>query len=72
MHTIRVDENHGNPRKLWEMMGKPTYPNKQQMEQLYQESLIFEEPLKINSAETGCKIEFILPPQGIALIKFTK
>lgn len=67
---IRVDENHANPRKLWEEMGEPIYPNKEQMDQLYQASVLREESLNVIQEENGCKVEFMLPPQGIVLIKF--
>lgn len=66
---IRVDEEHANPRKIWEEMGEPVYPDKVQMDQLYQASLIKEEILPVIQEENGCRVEFVLPPQGIALVK---
>ena len=66
----RVDDTHANARKLWDEMGAPDYPDADQMGTLYKASVMTEEPLEAVPAGDGCKVEFTLPPQGIALIRF--
>ena len=39
----RVDEEHGNPLKLWEAMGSPRDLNRQEVEQLKQQSAVTDE-----------------------------
>lgn len=67
---FRIDEEHGNPRKLWEEMGSPEYPDADQMERLYQASVIGRETLVVQKTETGIKVEFEIPEYGVALIRF--
>ena len=39
----RVDEEHGNPLKLWENMGRPQDLNRQEVEQLKRQSAVNDE-----------------------------
>lgn len=65
----RVDESHANPRKLWDEMGCPEYPDAGQMDRLYRASCLEEEPLAVTRTERGVQVSFALPKDGIALIK---
>ena len=67
---FRIDEEHGNPRKLWEEMGCPEYPDADQLERLYQASVIGRETLVVQKTETGINVEFDIPEYGVALIHF--
>ena len=40
----RVDEEHGNPLKLWESMGRPQDLNRQEVEELKRQSAVFDKP----------------------------
>lgn len=65
----RVDEDHANPRKAWDEMGCPDYPNAGQMDRLYLASQLHEESLELVRTEKGVQVEFELPENGIVLIK---
>ena len=39
----RIDEEHGNPLKLWEEMGKPDYLNRAEVESIKQRSTVIPE-----------------------------
>ena len=60
----RIDENHANPKKLWQEMGKPTYVNKDQVKELRAASQLRAESLKIQDG----KINLELMPQSCAFI----
>ncbi len=60
----RIDENHANPKKLWQAMGKPTYVNKDQVKELRAASQLRAESLKIQDG----KINLELMPQSCAFI----
>ena len=49
----RVDENHGNPLKLWEEMGKPVELNRAEVEELKNRSAV-EEEIWPASVQDGC------------------
>ena len=66
---FRIDEEHGNARKLWDNMGCPEYPDADQMGRLYQASVLGREELAIRKTETGIKVEFEIPEYGVALIQ---
>ena len=65
----RVDEEHANPRKLWDEMGCPDYPDAQQMDRLYLASRLEEEPLTVTQTQKGVQVSFALPKDGVALIR---
>ena len=60
----RIDENHANPKKLWQEMGEPTYVDKEQLAKLRSASQLVSEQLAIKSG----KINLELLPQSCALI----
>lgn len=65
----RVDEEHANPRKLWDEMGCPDYPDAQQMDRLYLASRLEEETLTVTQTQRGVQVSFALPKDGVALIR---
>lgn len=40
----RIDEEHGNPLRLWEKMGRPDYLNRAEIEELKAKSAVEPEP----------------------------
>ena len=65
----RVDGEHANPRKLWDEMGCPDYPDAQQMDRLYLASRLEEETLTVMQTQRGVQVSFALPKDGVALIR---
>lgn len=60
----RIDEDHANPKKLWQEMGSPTYVNKDQIKELRASSQLKIENLKMQNG----KISLELMPQSCAFI----
>ena len=60
----RIDENHANPKRLWQEMGEPTYVDKEQVTKLRSASQLVSEQLAIKKG----KINLELIPQSCALI----
>ena len=64
----RVDENHGNPKKLWISMGKPEYLNLAQVGQLDEASRLIKEPLKCDYKDSRVEFEIEMPPHSVASV----
>ncbi|MCX7829321.1 MAG: hypothetical protein N2315_09050, partial [Thermanaerothrix sp.] len=64
----RIDENHGNPRKVWEEMGKPIYLTEEQIQTLITSSVLSQKA--IQEQETQGEISFTveLPPHSVVAI----
>lgn len=60
----RIDEDHANPKKLWQKMGEPTYVSQDQVKDLRVASQLKPESIKIQNG----KINLELMPQSCALI----
>jgi len=67
----RVDDSHCNPRPVWDSMGSPTYPTRQQIDTLKQASLFQTEQVAIQVVSAS-QIYFTIdiPPQGVASVVF--
>jgi xylan 1,4-beta-xylosidase len=64
----RVDEDHCNPRKVWEAMGSPDYPDAKQLRRLQEVSELRRETLPCKRIADALMLEIDLPPQAIAAI----
>ncbi len=64
----RIDENHCNARKLWEMMGSPEYPDANQLLRLQDASELRREALIWKAAADALVLEIDLPPHAVAAI----
>jgi xylan 1,4-beta-xylosidase len=64
----RIDEDNANARRLWEAMGRPTYPDQTQLERLHAASVVRSEPLDWQYENDTIEIEFPLPPHAVALV----
>lgn len=64
----RVDEDHCNPRRLWETMGSPEYPDSDQLLRLQSASELRREVLtwKLNAGALVLQID--VPPHAVAAI----
>ena len=64
----RIDEDHANPRKLWQKMGEPEYLSPLQVSQLEAASVLARDaqPLLYQDGHIDLKVD--LPPQSVASI----
>ena len=65
---VRIDEDHANPRKLWQKMGEPEYLSPPQVSQLEAASVLTRDlqPLICDHGHIDFKVH--LPPQSVASI----
>ena len=65
---VRIDEDHANPRKLWQKMGEPEYLSPLQVSQLEADSVLTwdAQPLICDHGHIDFKVH--LPPQSVASI----
>lgn len=64
----RIDEDHANPRLLWQAMGKPEYLDALEVEQLEAASALRKEPQPFRHDEGDVNLTVVLPPQSVAAI----
>ncbi len=64
----RIDDEHVNPKKIWQEMGKPEYLSASQVEHLKAASELTEEPIKCQSDDSAVSFEIDLPPHSVAAI----
>lgn len=67
-YVERVDEEHANPRRLWQEMGAPEYLSPLQVEQLEAASHVVKEPLSWKYENQIVQLDVDLPPHSIASI----
>lgn len=68
----RIDAEHVNPKQKWIDLGSPMYPDRKELDQINQSSLLTSEPLKIYSEEGIGSVQFTIPEHGIVLITLHK
>ncbi len=70
VYAERIDEQHANPRKLWESMGRPDYLSAAQVEKLKAASQLVKEEQRwqYDNGNVGCTVT--VPPHGIAALTF--
>jgi xylan 1,4-beta-xylosidase len=64
----RIDEEHANPRKLWQAMGEPTYLSELEVEELKMVSALRKEPQLWKYAGGNVDLALDVPPQSVAAI----
>lgn len=64
--VTKIDEEHSNPKALWERMGKPEYLNKNQIVNLEQESELKPERVLVTNKELMLEV----PAYGVVAIDF--
>jgi xylan 1,4-beta-xylosidase len=64
----RVDEDHANPRRLWQSMGEPEYLSAMQIEQLETASVLRQESQPWTHEQGNIDLAVALPPQCVAAI----
>jgi len=69
-HVNRINEDHANPRRLWEQMGAPEYLTAAQLDKLQDESQLKRASVDFRYAEGRIDLEVTLPVNGVAAIEF--
>jgi xylan 1,4-beta-xylosidase len=64
----RIDEDHANPRRLWQTMGAPEYLSALQVEQIETTSVLRKEPQLWTYEAGNISLSVALPPQSVAAI----
>jgi len=64
----RIDDDHANPRRLWQSMGEPTYLSALQVEQLETASTLRQESQPWTHEQSDLLLAVSLPPQSVAAI----
>jgi xylan 1,4-beta-xylosidase len=64
-----VDDDHGSPFKLWEAMGSPAFPSRQQQTDLRRAA---ELPPPLIEKLTSRQLSLSLQPNALAVIEFTR
>ena len=64
----RIDEDHANPRRLWQTMGEPEYLSALQVEQLQAASTLRKEPQPWTQRRGTVELAVAVPPQSVAAI----
>jgi len=67
-HVQRIDDEHVNPRRLWEEMGQPEYLDLKQVEQLEVASRLVHQKQLISYEDGILSLETNVPPHGVASI----
>jgi len=64
----RIDEDHANPRKLWQSMGEPEYLSTDQVSQLNACSSLTSDAHRVHSDHGNLDFTVELPPQSVAAV----
>lgn len=64
----RIDEDHCNPRRLWESMGSPESLSREHVRQLQDASALQLTPLAVQSGPKGTTLQIELPAHTVAAI----
>jgi xylan 1,4-beta-xylosidase len=64
----RIDDDHANPRRLWQSMGEPEYLSALQVQQLQAASALQKEPQPWTCEQGNVALAVALPPQSVAAI----
>jgi xylan 1,4-beta-xylosidase len=64
----RIDEDHANPRRLWQMMGAPEYLSRREVEWLQESSRLIREPLPWVRLGDGIEFTVLLTPHAVAAV----
>jgi xylan 1,4-beta-xylosidase len=64
----RIDEDHANPRRLWQTMGEPEYLSALQVQQLETASILRKESQPWTHERGNINLTVALPPQSVAAV----
>ena len=64
----RIDEDHANPKKEWQAMGMPEYPDRSALERLHAASRLTRQPCAWVRQGNQINLELDLPPHSVAAV----
>jgi xylan 1,4-beta-xylosidase len=64
----RIDAQHANPKRLWQEMGEPEYPDPDELEQLHQASCLHQEQQPWRYEDRSIALDVVLPPHAVASV----
>jgi xylan 1,4-beta-xylosidase len=64
----RIDEDHANPRRKWDELGKPDYLSAYEVDSLKASSELVKEPMEWKYEHGNIYLKLSLPPQSVAAI----
>jgi xylan 1,4-beta-xylosidase len=65
----RIDADHANPRKVWQELGEPEYPNAYEVDAIKASSELVKEPLVWTYDGQGTvHLQLSVPPQSVAAV----
>lgn len=64
----RIDEEHANPKRVWQEMGAPEYLSQHQVEQLQKASQLIRQPQSWSHHEGTLSLDIRLPPHAVVAI----
>lgn len=67
-HVQRIDEEHANPKLVWEEMGQPEYLTRQEVEHLYEASRLEKEKQSFRYEAGAVSLRTSLPAHAVASI----
>jgi xylan 1,4-beta-xylosidase len=67
--VARIDDDHANPRRRWNEIGRPTYPAAADIRELREASKLVREPQSWKSREPTVTFALSLPPQAVAAVE---
>jgi xylan 1,4-beta-xylosidase len=66
----RIDEEHANPKRAWDGMGRPTYPSAAQLEALAKASELRSERVVPIADADGATLELTIQPHSVVTVSF--
>jgi xylan 1,4-beta-xylosidase len=66
--VARIDEDHANPRRLWQAMGEPEYLKPYQVERLIEASSVTPTPQSWKQQNEDIVLHVSLPPHAVAMV----
>jgi xylan 1,4-beta-xylosidase len=68
VHLERIDQEHGNAKRVWQEMGEPEYLSTKEVEQLQAASRSEKEPLGWKAEGSTIYLDIDLPPHAVVAI----
>lgn len=68
MTVMRIDEEHCNPKKLWQDMGRPMDPSPEEVRQIMDGSALKAETCPFGATEEGCSVQLTLRTNDVIML----
>jgi hypothetical protein len=66
----RIDDDHVNPLRAWQELGKPEYPNARELSRMHDASALQDEALSVSVAGSSTEFRITLPANAVAVASF--